>query len=67
MNKTMQELFAKKNNDEYNISKESKEYKEYKEYYTQINIICKIKKDKLNYHLINKGIQIIFILPKIQQ
>ena len=47
MNKTMQELFAKKNNDEYNISKESKEYKEYKEYYTQINDLEKIKQENL--------------------
>ena len=47
MNKTMQELFTKKNNDEYNISKESKEYKEYKEYYTQINDLEKIKQENL--------------------
>ena len=44
MNKTMQEIFTKKNNDEYNTSKESKEYKKY---YSLINNLEKIKQENL--------------------
>ena len=54
MNKTVQELFTKQNNDEYNISKESKEYKEY---YSQINDLEKIQQENLtlkSYSIIHR-------------